>query len=81
MLDRKYCQGCRNDYYNKADSDCWSRKDAKMIQVIAIGFWEKPPYLNKRKIMKPSCYHEDGNNRTIYITADKITPAGYWRTS
>ena len=58
---------------------CWSLKDAKLVKRIPIGHWENPPYLKKRKVTVPDCWHGEGSNRTHYVEPERIRPNGYWR--
>lgn len=82
-MDKKYCNGCADNFYNGNNplnvKECWLLKKAKLVNRIMIGHWENPPYKNKTIIKQPSCYHERGNNRTHYVSPDKITKEGYWK--
>lgn len=79
-MDVKHCVSCYNNYYNQTLSDgCLMRKDAKLVWRIPIGNWERPPYLNKKKVRVPDCYHEDGSNKTHYVDPKAITTSGYWK--
>lgn len=62
---REMCYGCRNDFYNYGGAtgdchQCWSFNKAKIIKVIEIGTWERPPYKNKPIKKKLNCYHRTG---------------------
>ena len=76
MIDIKHCQGCHDNYYNPG---CWSRKSGTMVTRIAIGVDERPPYINKRKVKVPSCWHGGGSNRTNMVKPESITKDGYWK--
>ena len=82
-MNKELCLGCDNDFYNgKNDVDvkeCWSLKTAKIVKRITIGHWEEPPYLNKKKISVPDCYHKRGNQRTHYVDPNDIDSRGYWK--
>ncbi len=82
-MDIKHCLGCRNVYYNGNNplniSKCWSLKSAKLVSRIAIGHWENPPYLNKKQIKVPNCWHGEGSNRTHYVDPKQINSEGYWQ--
>ncbi len=60
-MDRKYCSGCRDDFYNGLNDlgvkECWSLKDAvlKMRQEIHIN--DMPPHKQKPRKL-PNCYHK-----------------------
>ena len=83
-MDKKYCRGCRNNFYNGNNEfgikECWSFKDAKTVWRIPIGHWERPPYKNKRKVRVANCYYDDrGSNRTHYVDPENIDSQGYWK--
>jgi len=79
-MDKKFCMGCRNDFYNgKNDleiTECWSFKEAKTEFRIPIGYWEPPPYKNKKKVRVAVCW--EGLNRTLYVHPSRINSRGYW---
>lgn len=81
-MAKNYCSGCRNNFYNGHNqygiSQCWSKKTAKVVWRIPIGFWEKPPY-KKKKVRIYDCYHESGSNRRVFIEDKSLTRDGYWR--
>lgn len=80
-MNKKYCRGCHADFYNHRDNinghGCWSFKDAKVVWRIPVGYWENPPYRNKKKVHVASCYHENGSNRILYVDPEKIDSTGY----
>ena len=77
MIDLKHCRGCHDDFYNPG---CWMRKKGKMVWRIAIGHWENPPYLNKKKKRVPNCWHGSGNQRIHYIDPEKsLDSRGFWK--
>ena len=82
MIDKKHCIGCADNFYNANNElkieECWNFKEAKLVPRIMIGHWENPPYKDKKIIKRLNCYHERGNNRTHYISPDKIDSNGYW---
>lgn len=83
-MDKKHCAGCHSNFYNGrkniGGNDCWSLKTAKMVWRIAVGHWENPPYLNKKKHHVPDCWQGEGSNRTHYIDPEKrLTPQGFWK--
>jgi len=83
MKNCSRCSGCRNNFYNGNNSlgvtKCWSLDTAKVVWRIAIGYWEEPPYLNKKKVQVPDCWHGQGSNRTQYVPASAITKKGFWK--
>lgn len=83
MKDKRHCRGCANDFYNGKNElgvkECWSFKGAKLVKRITVGHWENPPYLNKKKITVPDCFHERGNSRTHYVDPKRISSDGFWR--
>ena len=82
-MDKKQCSGCRNDFYNGNNDldvkECWSLKSAKLVSRISIGHWENPPYLDKKKVRVPDCWHGEGSNRIHYIDPQKLTSDGFWK--
>ena len=82
-MDKKYCSGCRNDFYNDKNpygiKECWHLKKAKVVWRIPIGLWENPPYRNKKKQRVADCWQGEGSNKTIYIKSDVLDSKGYWR--
>ena len=58
MIDRKHCNGCRNDYYNDGnglDGTCWSRKDAVLVLRKKVHIDQVPPWTQKPQKF-PDCY-------------------------
>ena len=82
-MNKKHCIGCANNFYNGNNNlgikECWSFKNAKLVWRIPIGNWERPPYINKKKVQIPDCFHERGSNKTHYIKESTLTSDGYWR--
>jgi hypothetical protein len=82
-MDKKHCIGCSDNFYNGRNNlgvkECWCLKDAKLVKRIEIGYWEQPPYLNKKTITVPDCYHERGSQRTNYVDPRAINSKGYWK--
>ena len=83
-MDIKHCKGCSDNFYNHGNNStsgkCWSLPDAKLVDRIAIGHWENPPYLNKKIVRVPNCWHGEGYNRTHYIKKEALDSQGYWKT-
>ena len=81
-MDVKHCSGCRNNFYNGNNQhgikECWNLKSAKLVMRIPVGHWENPPYLDKKKVKVPTCWHEVGSNRTHYVEPERINSEGYW---
>jgi hypothetical protein len=82
MLNIKYCSGCRNNFYNGNNnlgvSQCWSRKDGKVVWRIRIGNFERPPYKNRKKIRVASCQQSESCG-DHFIKTEALTKDGYWR--
>lgn len=80
MIKIEHCKGCHDNYYNHSESGgCWSRGRGKMVWRIPVGMWESPPYLNKKKVKVPDCWHGSGPHRTIYVKPEALTADGYWK--
>jgi hypothetical protein len=60
----KYCTGCNENFYNGHNplsiKECWSLKNAKIVQRKKIHINLVPPYdhLKKQKVL--SCYRQEG---------------------
>lgn len=82
MLDRKYCSGCRNNFYNGNNphgvTECWSRSTGKVVWRIRIGNFESPPYLNKKRFRAADCWHAESCG-DHFIDPTKLSAAGYWQ--
>ena len=78
-MDKKHCSGCRNNFYN-TKGECWSLAEAILVERIAVGHWENPPYLNKQVVKVPNCWQGEGSNRINYIDPKKdLNSDGFWR--
>lgn len=61
MSDRKYCTGCRDDFYNgQGAEECWLRKKAKVVKRWKIGWWTQPDRANFTKVTTYDCHHAPG---------------------
>lgn len=82
-MDKKYCSGCRQNFYNGNNywgiKECCHLKHAKLESRIPIGHWENPPYLNKKKVKVPACWSGEGSNRMHYVKPESINKDGYWK--
>jgi hypothetical protein len=82
-MDKKYCRGCSDDFYNGNNDlgvrECWAFKTAKIVWRIPVGHWERPPYLGKKKVKVASCWHGRGSNRVHYISPEALDSRGYWK--
>ena len=60
-MDKKYCAGCEDDFYNRFDPDkkCWNLTDAKLISRKRVHIDMVPPWNNKKE-KYPSCYKQKG---------------------
>lgn len=59
-MDLKYCEGCRNDFYNKnkdyAKNGCIFLKSAKLVLTRQIHIDKRPPHDDVPLKRRPSCY-------------------------
>ena len=83
-MELKHCRGCRDNFYNGNNelgvTRCWSfDKKKATVWRIPIGNWENPPYLNKKKVRVPPCWHGEGSNRTHYIKPEALDSQGFWK--
>ena len=62
IKSRTMCAGCKDDFYNGHNTlgvkECWSFKDAEIVKVIQVGYWERPPYENRDIEKRLSCYRK-----------------------
>lgn len=68
----QHCAGCGDDFYNrpKEGTYCWSLPNAELVTRYAIGFWTPMTTArNLREVQVFNCYHERGNQRTVYMHA------------
>ncbi len=68
--DKKYCAGCRDDFYNHdghSDAgECWNFKTAKVIQAYAIDWWiPQDKKENFYRVTTHDCHSEPGQ-RAFY---------------
>ncbi len=83
-MEKKHCVGCGDNFYNSNNGlgvkECWAfDRKKKLEKRISIGLWENPPYLNKKAIRIPPCFHGRGNQRNIYVKPESIDSSGYIR--
>ena len=62
---QSYCEGCRNDFYNKPGNStsghCWSLDNAKIVTRYRLGWWTRPDEPGAfKKVTTLSCHHEPG---------------------
>lgn len=59
MIPREACNGCHDDFYNRADSRCWSAKSGRMRTRYAIHYMTAPTEPRAfAEVRKPSCYRQ-----------------------
>ena len=79
-IDRKYCRGCRNDFYNgQGAKECWSRVTAKIVWRIRIGNFEPPPYLHRKKERVASCFSSPSCGDHFIDPEKSLDSRGYWK--
>lgn len=63
---RKYCSGCRDDFYNHGGhamdgKQCWSLKGATVVTLYRIGWWTAPTEKGAfTKVKTNSCHYAPG---------------------
>jgi hypothetical protein len=66
-MEKYECHGCRDDFYNTSDRECWMFKKAKIVTRYQIGTWTTPDSKKAfREVKVPNCYHCNG--RAFYDT-------------
>lgn len=63
--NRKYCAGCRDDFYNSQGGmdgkGCWSLEDAKVVTRYRLGWWTRPTEPGAfTKVKTNSCHYATG---------------------
>lgn len=66
--DRKYCDGCRDDFYNHREqpgfdgsTECWSLKTAKVVTRYRLHWWTAPTVPGAfAKVTTNSCHYATG---------------------
>ena len=59
--NKELCRGCRDDYYNSGSGECWSYKNASVVQRYKIGWWVAPTQPGAfSKVETLSCHHAPG---------------------
>lgn len=60
---RKYCGGCRDNFYNNNNpygiQRCWCLDTAKVVWKKRVSIHQYPPW-NQKAIRVLDCRHEDG---------------------
>lgn len=77
MFNIKYCEGCRDDYYNDTTkSGCLKRRTNSLCWMIKISIHQRPPYKGKKQRI-PSCW---GSDQFVAIDPEKsLDKDGYWK--
>lgn len=67
----KYCQNCRDNFYNGHNdigvSECWNLRSAKIVWKKEVGLWQRPPW-NQKAVRVLSCY---GRKGFVYVGPDQ----------
>lgn len=70
-MDKKYCSGCRDDFYNGKNpygvKECWMLKGAKRIMRKEVHKNQRPPW-NQKATKLPNCYNADDY---VYVQPDR----------
>lgn len=69
MNKKKYCQGCKNNFYNNGGingntDQCWSLEDAEVVKKKKVPLDKKPPWNDCEIVKVPECYHDSNN---VYV--------------
>lgn len=61
MMDKQHCIGCKDNFYNSGDRECWSLKTAKVITRYKIHM-DAPmgKQSNFKKVQIPNCFYGGG---------------------
>ncbi len=70
-MDKKFCLGCRNDFYNGNNhlgvELCWSLLGAKRVKRKEVHINQRPPWKQKAQLL-PSCF-----SRPQYVYVEPTT--------
>lgn len=73
MMDKRHCVGCKDNFYNCGDRECWSLKNARLITRYRIHM-DAP--MGKRsnftKVTVPNCFYGGGYSGDQYALVNSI---------
>lgn len=73
------CLGCRNNFYNRGDSFCWSLEGAKKVKRWRINLWTPMDSRSRfKKVTVFNCYHGEGNQRDVFMARLPAHLGGDW---
>lgn len=76
---KKNCSGCYNEEYHHGlggSKECWSYKDATIVQMVRIDINQMPPFDTKRAEPTMSCYRRP---QYSFVKPENLTKDGYWK--
>jgi hypothetical protein len=63
MIASAQCRGCRDDFYNRGETRCWSAEKGRVVVRFKIHFMTAPTMRGAfTKVKVPSCYHQVNQN-------------------
>ncbi len=73
MKSTKYCEGCKDDFYNGNNGlgvkECWHLEDAKIVTRYKLGWWTAPTKLSVfHKVKTYNCHYAPGE----YVFYERI---------
>jgi hypothetical protein len=69
MIASDKCRGCRDDFYNRGETRCWSAASGSMVKRYRIHYLAQPTMRGAfTKVVVPSCYHQANG----YVFAKKL---------
>jgi len=57
---KSLCAGCADDFYNRANSQCWRLKHARVVKRKEVHIRDIPPWKYQRVFKTLDCYHRPG---------------------
>lgn len=85
--DRKYCSGCRDDFYNTPGNamdgkQCWNLNDAAVVTRYRLHWWTEPTVPGAYvEVTTNSCHYEPGQFAFHKTLPDFVKPEDVIRAS
>lgn len=76
---KEACSGCYNEQYHYGlggAKECFSYESAKIVDKIAVGVDEMPPFDKARARPMMSCYTRQ---RSCFVEPSSLTEQGFWK--
>ena len=71
MIDRKHCNGCRDNFYNGNNEygvkECWNLKNSKLVMRKQVHINQVPPWRQRARKF-PDCYRV---SQFVFVTEER----------